>query len=41
MQTTLTHFVRGSITVWLISCLTGFELTKLVNIYVIQHKQIS
>ena len=30
---------RGSITVWLTFCLTGLDSTKLVNLYLIQHKQ--
>ena len=34
-----THFVRGSNTVRLTSCLTGLDSTKLVNLYLIQHKQ--
>ena len=38
---TLTYIVRGSITVWLTSCLNGLDLTKLVNLYLIQHKQSS
>ena len=29
---------RGSITIWLTSCLTGLDSTKLVNLYLIQHK---
>ena len=40
-QKTLTYFGRGSITVWLTSCLTGYDLTKLVNLCLIQHKQSS
>ena len=38
---TITYFIRGSITVRLISCLTGKDLTKLVNLYLLQHKQSS
>ena len=40
-QRTLTYFVRGNITVWLTSCLTGLASTKLVNLNRIQHKQNS
>ena len=40
-QRTLTYFVRLSITVWLTSCLTGLDSTKLVNLFLIQHKQSS
>ena len=40
-QRTLTYFERGSITVPLTSCLTGLDSTKLVNLYLIQHKQSS
>ena len=41
-QRTLTNFVRGrSITVRMTSCLTGLESTKLLNFYLIQHKQSS
>ena len=40
-QITLVYFVRGSITVQLTSCLTGLDLTKLVNLDLIQHKQSS
>ena len=40
-QRTLTLFLRGSITVQLTSCLTGLDLTKFVNFYLIQHKQSS
>ena len=36
-----THFLMGSITVRLTSCLTGLDSTKLVNLYLIQHKQSS
>ena len=32
---------RGSITIWLTSCLTGLDSTKLVNLYLIQYKQSS
>ena len=35
----LTYFLRGSITVWLTSCLTGLDLNKRVNMLIIQHKQ--
>ena len=38
---TLTYFLRGSITVQLTSCLTGLDLTKLVNLYLILHKQLN
>ena len=41
VQRTLAYFVMGSITVWLTSGLTGLDSTKLVNIYLIQHKQSS
>ena len=41
VQRTLTYFVRESITVWLISCLSGLDSTKLVNLYLIQHEQSS
>ena len=34
---TIAYFIRGSITVRLTSCLTGFDLTKLVNVNLIQH----
>ena len=37
----LTYFVRGSITVWLTSCQTGLDLTKQVNMLLIQHEQSS
>ena len=40
-QSTLTYFVRGSITVWLTSFLTGLDTNKLVNVYLIQRKQSS
>ena len=41
-QRTLTNFVRGrSITVRMTSCLTGLDSTKLLNFYLIQHKQSS
>ena len=40
-QRTLTYFVRGCITVWLTSCLTGLDLTKQVNLFLIKHKQSS
>ena len=40
-QRTLTYFIRGSITARLTSCLTGLALTKLVHVYLIQHKQSS
>ena len=40
VQRSVTYFVRGSITVWLTSCLTGLDLTQLVNVYLIQHNQI-
>ena len=39
-QRALTYFVRGSIAVRLTSCLTGLDLTKLVNLYLVQHKQV-
>ena len=39
MHRTLNYFFRGSITVLLTSCLTGLDLTKLVNVYLIQHNQ--
>ena len=39
LHRTLTYFIRVSITVWLTSCLTGLDLTKLKNIYIIKHKQ--
>ena len=39
-QRTLTYFVRGSITVQLISCLTGLDLAEQVNLLLIQHKLI-
>ena len=32
---------RGSITVWLTSCLTAFDLTKQVKLLLIQHMQSS
>ena len=32
---------KGTITVWLTSCLTGLDLTKQVNLLLIQHKQSS
>ena len=35
-----THFLRGSITVRLTSCLSGLDLTKQV-IFLIKHQQIS
>ena len=38
-QRTLTYFVRGSITVWLTSYLTGLDLTKPENMFLIQHQQ--
>ena len=41
MQRTLAYFVRGSITVWLTSCLTGLDLAKQVNLLLIKHKQSS
>ena len=40
-QRRLTYFVSGSITVQLTSCLTGLDPTKLVNLYLIQHKHSS
>ena len=40
-QRTLTYFVRDRITVWLTSCSTGFDSTKLVNLYLIHYKQSS
>ena len=40
-QKTLAYFIRGSITVCLSSCLTGLDLTKLVNLYLIHPKQSS
>ena len=40
-QRTLTYFVKGCITVQLTSCLTGLDSTKLVNLYLVQHKQSS
>ena len=39
MQKTLTYFIRGSITVWLTSYLTGLDLTKPENMFLIQHQQ--
>ena len=36
-----THFLSGSITVLLTSCLNGLDLTKQVNMFLMQHKQIS
>ena len=41
IERTLIYFVRGGITVRLTSCLTALDSTKLVNIYLIQHKQSS
>ena len=38
-QRTLTCLVKGMITVWLTSCLTGLDSTKQVNILLIQYKQ--
>ena len=38
-QRTLTYSVRGSITVWLTSCLTGLDLDKQENLLLIKHKQ--
>ena len=35
----LAYFIRGCITVQLTSYLTGLDSTKLVNLYLIQHKQ--
>ena len=40
-QRTLTYFVRGSITVWLTSCLTGLDLAKQENLLMIKNKQSS
>ena len=40
-QRTLTYFERGSITVQLTSCLTGFDLAKQVNVLWIKPKQSS
>ena len=40
-QRTFTYFIRGSISVWLTSCLTALNSTKLVNLYLIQRKQSS
>ena len=40
-QRTLAHFVSGSITVQLTSCLAGLDSTKQVNMLLIQQKQIS
>ena len=37
----LSYFLRGSITVWLTSYLTGLDLIKLVNLYLSQHKLCS
>ena len=37
----LTHFVSCSITVQLTSCLTGLDLTKQLNLFVIQDMQSS
>ena len=36
-ERTLTQFIRGIITVWLTSCLTGLYSTKLANLYLFQH----
>ena len=36
-QKLFTYFVKGSITVWLTSCLTGLDLTKPVNMFPIHH----
>ena len=41
MQKTLTYFIRGSITVWLTSYLTGLDLAEQVNLLLIKHKQSS
>ena len=38
LQRTLTYFVRGNITVWLTSCLTGLDSAVLLNW---NYKQIS
>ena len=38
---TLNYFVRGSIAVWLTSCWATLDSTKLVNLYLIHHKQSS
>ena len=38
-QRTLTNFVRGSITEWLTSCLTGLDLTEQVNLLFTKYKQ--
>ena len=37
----LIYFVRGSMTVWLTSCLIGLDLAERVNLLLIKHKQIS
>ena len=39
VQRTLTYFIRGTITVWLTTCLTGLDLAKQVNMLLIKHKQ--
>ena len=35
----LTHHVRGSVTVWLTSCLAGLDSTEQVNMLIISTKQ--
>ena len=37
----LIYFVRGSMTVWLTSCLIGLDLAERVNLLLIKHKQSS
>ena len=35
LQRTLTYFIRGNITIWLTSCLTGWDLAKQANMFVV------
>ena len=40
-QRTLTYFVRGKITVWLTSCLTGKDLAQQANLFIVSIQQNS